>query len=188
MDYIISQILGGIATVIILTYTIIKVSGKTIIVCNFIINLLWSLHYYLLGADTGFWCSMLCSIMCIVFYLRYKVKFLRSFFCLFLFFMTFIIFGIITWDSYPSIIQIFGNILIVIALWFDNDKFTKFLFIFVGSLWIAYNLIYFSYIGIIAQILSVIFNLTYIIINIVKYLKAKGNFNVNNFFDIKTLK
>ena len=61
--YLIAQALGFVATAILLTYTLCNVSRKTIMICNIIINSLWAVHYLILDAYTGAFCSFFTAVM-----------------------------------------------------------------------------------------------------------------------------
>ena len=47
---IIAQILMSFSILILLVYTVLKVSRRTILVCNMAINLLQAIHYFLMVA------------------------------------------------------------------------------------------------------------------------------------------
>ena len=52
--------------------------------------------------------------------------------------------------------------IIIVALWMDREIVIKTLYIFVAALWVVYNVAYFSYIGVIGQSLSFLFNIFYV--------------------------
>lgn len=160
--YIAAQISGGLSIAILLVYTLVRVSRKTILICNILINLLWALHYLLLGAYTGAICSFICAFMVAVFFLKGRVKWLSGIYVPLFFAAVFIVFGIVTWNDIFSVIPIVGHMIIIVALWMDREIVIKTLYIFVAALWVVYNVAYFSYIGVIGQSLSFLFNIFYV--------------------------
>lgn len=161
--YAAAQIAGGLSILILLGYTLVRVSRKTILICNVLINLFWALHYLLLGANTGAICSFICAFMVAVFFLKGKVKGFCGFYVPLFFAVVFICFGIFTWNDLFSLIPIIGHMIIIAALWSDREIIIKTLYIFVAALWVVYNVAYFSYIGVIGQSLSFLFNLFYVV-------------------------
>lgn len=66
--FVAAQIAGGFAIAVLLAYSIVKVTSRTILFCNIVINLLWAVHYLLLGAYTGCACSLLFTLMVTVYF------------------------------------------------------------------------------------------------------------------------
>ena len=64
--FVAAQIAGGFAIAVLLAYSIVKVTSRTILFCNIVINLLWAVHYLLLGAYTGCACSLLFTLIGVV--------------------------------------------------------------------------------------------------------------------------
>ena len=173
--YILAQAIGFLATAILLTYTLLTVSRKTIVVCNIFINSFWGIHYLILGAFTGAFCSFFTALMVVGCYFKGKNKFFSGPWVPLFFNIAFIIIEIFTWVGAPTLIQMAGNFLLVMAMWSDKEIEIKFLFIPVGILWFIYNFIYFSWIGLICQALAVSFNVFYV----TKYFMKKRVFRKN---------
>ena len=163
MMYIIAQILGIIATVILLGYTLVKVDRRKILVFNIIINLLWAVHYLILKAYTGSFCSLFTALMVYISSFKGRNAFFKTLAVPIIFSILYIIIEVLTWAGISTVIQMVGNILLTIAMWSDEEKRIKALFIPVGILWFMYNYIYFSPIGLIGQALAVSFNVFYLI-------------------------
>jgi len=170
--YILAQILGFGATAILLTYTLIKVERKTILVCNVIINTLWALHYLILGAYTGCFCSFFTALMVFVCSFKGKSRFFKTLAVPIIFNILFVIIEIFTFAGFPTVLQMLGNFILVIAMWSDKEITIKALFIPVGILWFIYNYIYFSWIGLICQALAVSFNVFYSVKYLIKNKKS----------------
>ena len=162
--YILSQILALISNVILLTYSVIKVKRSTILCCNVVINFLLAVHYFLLNDYTGTFCSGVTSFMVCVFYFK---KYMRKYTLLvpLLFVCVFVAIGVMTWNSMWSIIPVTGNILLVIALWNNNENVIKLIFIAVGLLWIILNIHLRSIVNVLGQTLAVASGLVYFIRN-----------------------
>lgn len=161
--FVIAQILGGIAILILLGYTIMKVNRGTILACTIAINLLWALHYLLLKAYTGCVCSLICVGTVAVFFFKGKIKLLSGIWVPIFFGIIYLLFGILTWENKFSLLPILCSFLVVIALWNDREIVIKSIFIVVALLWVIYNSVFFSYIGMIGQGLSFLFNALYVI-------------------------
>ena len=171
--YLVAQALGFIATAILLTYTLCNVSRKTIMICNIIINSLWAVHYIILEAYTGAFCSFFTAVMVFASSFKGKNRLFTGLFVPIFFNICFVIIEIFTWAGIPTVIQMAGNILLVIAMWCDHEIEIKALFIPVGILWFIYNFIYFSWIGLICQILAVSFNVFFVTRYLLRKRKAQ---------------
>ena len=157
--YILSQIAATASTIILLVYSVMNVKRNTILICNIIINSLLAVHYLLLVNYTGALCSGVTAFMVYVFYYKNRLNNLvpTGFTILFL------ICGARTWQDWWSVIPVMGNILLVIALWNDNENIIKGIFIIVGLLWIILNIHLKSAANVIGQILAVSGNIIYFI-------------------------
>lgn len=137
-----------------------KVNRSIILICNVAINFLLAIHYFLLMDYTGAFCSGVTTFMVWVFYYKKYLKKYRVIIPL-LFISIFIGVGIMTWSDGWSIIPVIGNILLIIALWNDDENVIKLLFIVVGVLWIILNIHLKSIVNILGQILAVSSNILY---------------------------
>ena len=173
--FLIAQIVGFIATSIYLAYTLIKVSRKTIIVCSIIINLLWATHYLILGAYTGTFCRIFTAFMVLICAYKGKNKLFKGPLIPIFFDVCYVIIGIVTWAGVSTIIQIIGNFILVIAMWIDSEINIKTLFIPIGVLWLIYNCIFFTWIGVISQGLAILFGVIYLIKYIVRKKKHQSD-------------
>ena len=160
--YYLAQAIGFCATAILLTYTLMTVSRRTIMICNILINSFWGIHYLLLEAYTGAFCSFLTAFMVVACSFKGKNRLFKGLWIPILFNLAFLVIEIFTWAGYPTLIQMAGNFLLFLAMWSDREIEIKMLFIPVGILWFIYNFIYFSWIGVICQALAVTFNVIYV--------------------------
>lgn len=160
--YYLAQAIGFCATAILLTYTLMTVSRRTIMICNILINSFWGIHYLLLGAYTGAFCSFFTAFMVVACTFKGKNALFRGPWIPILFNAAFLVIEIVTWAGIPTVIQMAGNFLLFMAMWSDREIEIKMLFIPVGILWLIYNIIYVTWIGIICQTLAVMFNVIFV--------------------------
>ena len=120
--YILAQCIGFVATAILLTYTLMTVSRRTIMLCNIAMDVLWTVHYLILGAYTGAFCSLFTGLMVLACAFKGKNKFFTGPWVPILFNIGFIIIEIFTWAGYPTLIQMAGNILLVCHVERPGDR------------------------------------------------------------------
>lgn len=156
-----AQVLAVTATVILLVYSLMHVSRKTILICNIIINLLNAVHYLLMQSYSGAVCSLLCTGMVFAFY--FKDKWRYRYLIPSLFGLSFIVFGLLTWQNGWSVIPIIGHLILTCAFLNDRPIMIKAMFIAVAFLWMVYNFVLGSWMFLAGQTLSFLFNLYYVI-------------------------
>lgn len=161
--YWLAQTFGFIATAIILTYTLCNVSRKMIMICNIILNNLWAIHYIILGAYTGAFCSFFTAFMFFCFSFKGKNAFFKGLWMPIIFNICFLAIEIFTWAGPSTVIQMVGNILLIVAMWAEKEIHIKALCIPVGILWCVYNYIFFSWMGLVGQMLAVSCNIIFVI-------------------------
>lgn len=156
-----SQVIAAISTVILLTYSVMKVKRKTILICNMVINFLLAVHYLMLGSYTGAVCSLITVFMVAVFYFKDRFKKIIGLSFLIFFILIFTVSGMLTWEGPWSLIPVVGNVLLAVALWNDNENIIKGLFIAIGILWIILNIHLRSITNTVGQVLAVTSNIIY---------------------------
>ncbi len=161
--FVIAQILGGIATVLLLWYTLREVDRRTIVFFNLLVNCLWCAHYFLLEAYTSTLCSILCVAMYFVFRMKKRNRFLSGMWIPAFFAVCFVAFGIITWDGPISILPVVCNLALSIAMWIDNAVLIKAVCIPVSAMWVIYNALVLSYTGMVGQSLFCLCNIVYVV-------------------------
>ena len=95
MEFVIAQIIGGIATVLFILITIFKVGRTKILLGNVLINALWVIHYILIKAPSGIISASIIVLMTIVYYFKGKNKFMSLPIVPILFCISFIVMQII---------------------------------------------------------------------------------------------
>ena len=166
--YMASQVMAVASTIILLTYSVMKVKRNTILICNIVINLLLAVHYLLLESYSAAICAAVTAVMVWVFFYkdRFRVmqrKVLNTPLIPLLFAVLFLAAGLLSRQDAWSIIPVLGNILLIVALWNDNENVIKAIFIVVGLLWIVLNIHLKSVANIIGQGLAVLSNVIYFV-------------------------
>lgn len=163
MSFIIAQIIGAIAIVLLIYSSAKKVGRKPLLIFNILINLLWAIHYIMLDARSGCACSVIAAIMVFASYFKGNNKFMSSPAVPVFFSIVFIVFGLITYQNPISIIPIVGNILVTVAFWNDKEYTIKSIFVVVAFMWVVYGGLIGSVISVIGQSMSFFTNLSYVI-------------------------
>ena len=154
--YALSQIIGVAA--IISSLAIYQVNKrKTMLLLSLVAALLFSAHYWLLGADTGAAMNLLAVGRCYVFY---KVRPSRDNRWIVMLFIGLDIFvGLLTWQGPISLLPIAGSIAGIISGWQKRPKLIRRYGIIPPPLWFTYSLLSGSVPGMIIGIVRFVSNL-----------------------------
>ena len=129
---------------------------SSILLCKFSSDVIWALHYFLIGAYSGCALNVLAMARETVFYNKHK-KWASSRFWLYLFVGLTLFFGsVITWDGPASLLPAIGSVCAVISFWCTKPINIRLLAIPAQGLWIIYNVIYLSRPGAISSSLSLL--------------------------------
>jgi len=129
-----------------------KNTKKDFLFIQIIANIFYGLQYLVLNALSALILNIVSIIRSIVFY-KYEKDNKKVSLSLFLIFeMAIVVFGIITFKSYYSIIPIFIACIYTYATWQNNLKITYFIGIIASSLWIYYNFVVGAYVSIIGSL------------------------------------
>lgn len=136
--YIISQIIGVIA--IIFSLSIYQVNKRqSMLLLSLVAALLFSLHYWLLGAATGAALNLLAVGRCYVFY---KVKPSHSNrWIVYLFIGLDIFVGALTWQGLISLLPMAGSIGGIISGWQQRPKLIRRYALIPPPLWFVYSML-----------------------------------------------
>lgn len=155
ITYLISQIFGLVAFVIsLIAYHRNKKEKifKTMIISN-ILNIL---HYFLLGAYSGFFTKVIALIRDEIIVLKEKHKWLNSKVVLLLLYIVYLALGILTYKNIYSLFPILAAVIYLYFVWNGNELKVKKVAFFCYFLWLAYNICVFSIAGIISKSISII--------------------------------
>jgi hypothetical protein len=164
----IAQIIGFVPMV--LSYFVFHFNNrKAIITTKAISDLLWMIHFLMLGAYTGAFTNAVCAVRGFVFAQRGKKKWASGMiipiiFCIFTLSVT-----LISWSGFKSLLPVIGSCLGIIGFWSNDSKNIR-KFNFPGLvLWLIYGILTLSLSTIICNIVSI----TSIIITEIKLRRSK---------------
>jgi hypothetical protein len=129
-------------------------TNKRILGFQIIGTVLWCAHYFALGAYTGAALNFLGLLRNLVFFFRPK-KWASSQLWLYFFCALYIAAGVMTYETYTSLLVTAAAILSTIAFYLINPKLTRRVSLASSSGWMAYNVISFSIAGVVAEILTI---------------------------------
>lgn len=150
----IAQIFGFVPMV--LSYFVFHFNNrKAIITTKAISDLLWMIHFLMLGAYSGAFTNAVCAVRGLVFSQRGKKKWASSV-------AVPIIFGIITlsvtlvsWAGFKSFLPVFGSCLGIIGFWSNDPKNIRKFNLPALTLWLIYGIMTLSLSTIICNIVSI---------------------------------
>lgn len=164
----IAQIIGFIPMV--LSYFVFHFNDrKAMITTKAISDLLWMIHFLMLGAYSGALTNAVCAVRGVVFSQRGKKKWASSIvipiaFCIFTLSVT-----LVSWAGFKSLLPVIGSCLGIIGYWCNNPENIR-KFNFPGIvLWLIYGIMTLSLSTIICNIVS----MASIIITEIKVRKEK---------------
>ena len=123
MDFIAGNLVGAVALIL----SIIGLQQNTdrrFLFFQIIINLLYTLQYFLLNATAGLSICLINTIRCIIFYF-YKKKKKSSIFIFLLFIAIYLFLGIYTFNKPVDIILMVGTAIYTYSLWQSKMKITR---------------------------------------------------------------
>ncbi|MBQ9011951.1 MAG: excinuclease ABC subunit UvrC [Bacilli bacterium] len=109
------------------------------------------LHYLLLGGLSGFWSSNISMVRNLIFSKTKNNKFF-----LFLFIFVYVVFGILSYNDFCSILPLFASVFYTVIISFKKPKYLRSGMIINCLLWLIYNIYILSIAGIITQFLVIV--------------------------------
>ncbi len=164
MTQLIAQIIGiGALLFVLLSFQ--KNSRYLILLFLIIAQILFTIHFGLLGAWTGAAMNGIAAFRTYIFNLRETKTWSNKPFWLYLFVVLFWVFGIVTWSGYFSILPILAMTIDSFAVWNKKTQYIRLLMLIPRPLWFVYNYTVVSYAGMITEI----FVLFSIVIGIIRF-------------------
>lgn len=160
--YWLAQGIGAMAGLAYLYATIRHLERGPILFINIIVNLLWAVHYSLLGAWTGTAGSVLTAFMFFVFSFKESFRTHETKGIPALFFLLFGLLTYRTWGGPISLLSLGGYWFLLFAIWNDREWDIKAWCLPAAVLFLLYNIAVSSIVGIVMQALSFVFNLVFI--------------------------
>lgn len=155
MKEIIVYTVGGIA----LIFWILSIQNTKkikILRLQNIANLFYAIQYAVLSAFSAMGMNVLSLVRGIIFINYEKRKKQNSNVIIIIFSVITILIGIITYDSWYSLIPIINTLAYSYSTWQKNTKIIRIIFFVAAILWIIYNFIVKAYIPMIGNVLEVI--------------------------------
>ena len=120
-------------------------------------SLLWTVHFFLLGAVTGASMNLIDAGKCFVFYRNKPAK--RNRWMLWFFISVAMLATALTWQGIISLLPLSGSALGSVAYWQKKPKYIRRIGFMSSPPWLVYNVISGSYPGIAVEILIMTSNL-----------------------------
>ncbi len=159
----IGQIIGFVAMgIIVFSYQ--QKSHKNILTFQMVSGLLFTIHYFLIGAYTGCISNLIGAGRSAIYANRGKNAFTSFKLWPVIFSVVFIASGIPTWLNLFSAFPMIAMVVSSVVLWIDSPKINRALSIPTSACWLIYNIATLSYAGIATEI----FVLSSIIIGMIR--------------------
>ena len=142
----------GLFAFCILVLSFYKKNVISILVYQTTANLIYFLHYFLLGGLTGAFISAISSIRNIVF-IKYKNKIVIP-----IFIALYLIVTIVFYENIYSTFPLIANSIYLIFMVFNNKKHLLIGEIISASLWLMYSIFVLSYSGMITESILIVSN------------------------------
>lgn len=143
-------ILGIAANVIIYQ----QKKGKSLLTFKLISDLLWFLHYVLLGAYSGAAIAVIGVFRESVFINQDK-KWAKGRQWLILFMICSVVSSVFTWKNWFSLLPAIGSVISVISFWRNDPKLARFLALAISACMMTYDIVCGSYMGIANEIFTI---------------------------------
>ncbi len=159
-------------TIVAIFFWVISIQQKKqykILFCQTISNLVYTIEYFLLGVYTASAMNLISTVRCFLFYKKNKEgkKIKESW--LIGFILLLIIFGILTYDGYLSLIPVIITIFYTISSYMKDSKWIRIVVLVAAFFWIYYNYKNGVYLATIGNFLEIISG----IVSLVRYRKSK---------------
>lgn len=161
-NYIVSQIFV-IFAVLSFGFSYLTNDKKKIMILVTMTSLFYGGEYLLLGAFSGVVVNIISIIRNIWFYVNAKNNKKNNIWVLVILSLALVILGIITYENIFSIIPIVATVLFTYSVWQDNNKVYRYLSVPMSIMWIVYNIVCGSILGLIAESVMLVFEIIGII-------------------------
>lgn len=164
VTFVLAQVIGFIATGIAISSFQAK-RRLTLIGMQTVSNLLWMVHYLMLGSLSAVFANLIGTVRNVIYGLRGKYKFADSKIVPAVSIIAFIISGVFTYTNPFDILPMLAMIFASIAFFVKDEKIIRYISVFIAVSWLAFGI----YAGSIAGIVSDGSTLVSIIIAIIRY-------------------
>lgn len=150
----IAQIIGVVAVAVSCVIFLGR-KRRTILISKFTADVLWFLHYFLIGAYSGAALNVLALGRESVFYNKEK-KWASHRFWLFLFLILTIASCLMTWEGPISLLPMIGSCSAVVSFWCTKPIHIRLMAIPAQVLWLIYGIVHFSLPGFICNTMALV--------------------------------
>ena len=119
-------------------------------------NLVYTIQYFLLGVYTASAMNLISTVRCFLFYKQKKERKKIKESWLIGFILLLIIFGILTYDGYLSLIPVIITIFYTISSYMKDAKWIRIVILIAAFIWIYYNYVVGAYICVIGNVFEII--------------------------------
>ena len=151
---LIAQIIGFIAVGFSL-FIYISLSRRTILVCKLTDDVLWAVHYMMIGGYTAGALNIMALFREIVFCNRGK-KWASSRLWLYFFLGVTCVSSLISWEGPISLMPMVGSLCSVVSLWMKDPFKIRLLAVPAQVLWLIYNIIHGSPAAITGTVIAIV--------------------------------
>lgn len=155
MIFIISQILGFFGFVV-YALSFWQKDRRKILLLEVGECLLYSIHYFLLGAMTGGYINIIGMARSGSFIYKDKNKFMSTNVLPTIFLILYVLNAILTWEGYITLFPTIGSMLLCVAIWQHNTKNIRKTGLIVQILWLIYSIFVGSYVVVVTEIILII--------------------------------
>lgn len=151
---IISSIFGGIAIVFWL-FSIQMKSKRDILLFQVVANIFYAVQYIFINSFSAVSMNIISSLKSYIFYKYEKCGKVIPKYYLIIFLVLIIMFGVVTWNGFISLIPVIITIFYTYSAWQDNAKWIRIVFVVAALFWIYYNFSVKAYISIIGNLFEI---------------------------------
>lgn len=169
-SYIVSQVFVLFA-IMSMGFSYLTKDKKKIMILVTFTSIFYGCEYLLLGAFTGVAVNIISIIRNIWFYINAKNGKKNSVWVLVILSLALVILGVFTYENIFSVIPTIATIMFTYSVWQNNNKIYRYMAVPMSIMWIVYNIICNSILGVIAESIMIIFEIIGII-NIPKVTKS----------------
>jgi len=152
--YYLGQAIGGIAVAIFFISYLCK-TQKKLLLLQTLSNAIMFAHYFLIGADSGYFLAVVAVIRNLAYYFNH-VKFLSFKIIPYIFAVIVVVIGAFSWEGYHSLFYIVGLGVNTVFMSVKNVNVLRISVIFTCALIFTYNVFALSIAGMINESLSIV--------------------------------
>jgi len=174
MDFILAQVFGGIALILVSIGYFLKSKFKFLII-QVIANFFYASAFFVVGAYTGALIVTISIFRCLYIFFAEKHSFKYLYHFLSIFIALYIISTILLWSTPLDLMPLFTSIMFTIGYTIKNLQVMRYMLILPNAILVIYNILSTTYVSAILDALEVVV----IIVAIIKFNLAKQTGKTN---------